>query len=189
MKLVYITGKDKKETGDFIFKLLNSGRVKRISKPVIGLSRIVLFFKDIIILEDGGFDPKELSKFFSYFVEVVVVVDSENVSREKEIVSLLDKKSSLLVNYKVKEKFSAKRMHYLSYGFNNKADFFVSDVIVNNKTNFKINYKGSSIPVWIEKNAKKKKILQVTSALGVGVLLGINFVSLTQRVKNHLYNN
>lgn len=189
MKLVYIAGKEKKKTGDFIFELLKNRRVKRISKPITGLSKVVLFFKDIVILEDGGFDSKRLGKFFSYFNEVVVVINSENVSREKEIISLLDKKSSLLVNHKAKEKFSAKRMRYLSYGFNKEADFFVSDIMVNNKTNFKINYEGSSIPVWIEKSAKREKVLRVTSGLGVGVLLGFNFVNLTQRVKEDLYNN
>lgn len=189
MKLVYIAGKEKEKTGDFIFELLRNRRVKRISNPITGLSKIILFFKDIVILEDGGFDPKKLAKFFSYFNKVVMVVDSENISREKEIVSLLDKNSSLLVNYKVKDKFSAKRMRYLSYGFNEQADFFVSDMMVNDKTNFKINYEGSSIPVWIEKSAEKEKVLRVTFGLGVGVLLGFNFVNLTQRVKEDLYNN
>lgn len=188
IKLVYVLGKDKDQVADLVFKLTRDGSVAKIKQPLLGLKEIFLFSSKIFILADDNFELEKLNKFFSLFFEVIVLVNSDDIDREKEIVSFLGKNNTLLINHDFKERISAKRMRFLSYGFDKEADFFISDLIISDKTNFKLNYEGSTIPVWIEEKSKKEDVLKVSSVLGVGVILGFNFITLAQKIKK-LYNN
>jgi len=168
-----------------IFDLIKeSKKVKKLKEPIFGFKKLSLVNKEVVILTDGDFHPSKLKDFFDSFERVVTVINSNNIQREKSIVGLLKKKNYVIVDHDSKIKISAKRMkEYLSYGFHKDADFYVSDLTSNEKRNFKINYDGSSIPVWSEKNTNKEGVLEITAALGVGVLLGLNFLDLTKRVK------
>jgi hypothetical protein len=188
LKLVYVLGKDREEAADLIFRLTRDGSVAKIEQPLLGFKKILMFPGKIFILSDNNFKLEKLKKFFSLFCEVIVLVNSDSIEREKEIVSLLGKDNTLLINDDCKERISAKRMRFLSYGFNKEANFYISDLSINQKTNFKLNYEGSTIPVWIEEKINKDDILKVSSVLGVGVILGFNFINLAQKIKK-LYNN
>ena len=185
VKLVFVAGKNNRRVSDFISNLVGDFcRVKRIKNPKSFLGKIPLLFGDVVLLNDEEVDLDKLDKFFSSFLEIVVLVNSEDLNREKQITSKLSKENTILVDYENRDRVPGKRMkRFLSFGTDSEADFFVSDINKNDKTNFKINYDGSSVPVWIAKNSSEEDVLSVASGLGVGVLLGINFVSLTQKLK------
>ncbi len=184
-KLIFVSGEKKEEVSEIIFNLCQDFlEIKKIKKPFKGLKKISLFFNDTFILVDKDFKTEKLETFFSYFSEVIMVLGSENLQREKLLINSLSKKSKLLVDFDSQEKLPGKKLkENLSYGFKKDADFYVSDLTVNEKTNFKINYDGASVPVWLEKDKKKEDVLIFTSALGASVLLGLNFVSLAKKMK------
>ncbi len=186
VKLVFVTGKNSTETADFIFDLIQDFlKVKRVEPTDRGMNRLLFIFYDVIIVTREGNNQKT-EDLFSNFREVITVVNSENITDEKEVIQTMKKSDTLLVDFESKEKFSGKRMKYfLSFGFDSEADFNISDMNIHDKkTNFKLNYDGSSVPVWIPGKKTEDDVLQVVASLGVGVLLNINFVSLTQKIKN-----
>jgi len=70
--------------------------------------------------------------------------------------------------------------HILTFGFQEGADFLASDIILNTGTNFKINYKGNIVPVWLEKLFGKEQIYSALAAAGVGVIFDLNLVEISQ---------
>ena len=185
VKLVLVTGKDSERISDSISALIDDFcNVKRINSSKSFLLKIPFLFHDVVLLNDDNLDLDKLDKFVLSFSEVVTLINSEDLNREKEITSKLSKKNTILVDYESRNRVPGKRMkRFLSFGIDSEADFYVSDINKKEKTNFKINYDGSSVPVWIAGGSSEDDVLSITAALGVGVLLGINFVSLTQKLK------
>ena len=185
LKLVLVTGKNSDKTAQFIYELVSDfKKVKLIERPGLGLKKISLLFTDVVVLSCQDEFIADLDGLFKNFKQVITVINSDNQSKEKDIIRKMKKEDMLLVDFKSREKLPGKRMtKFLSYGIDPDADFYVSDINTADKTNFKINYDGSSVPVWIGENSTKEDVLSATAGLGVGVLLGINFVNLTQKIK------
>lgn len=184
-KLVFITGERSEEIAHFTFNLVNNfSTIKNINKLPKGLGKLILLRPQVLILIDNDFEMEKLEKFFNLFDEVIMVVSSKNSTRERKLAALLKRTSSLVVDHNTKKKIPGKRLSkYLSYGINKDADFQISDISVRDSLNFKINYEGSSIPVWLKKELGQESVFTITAALGAGVLLGYNFVSLTRQIE------
>ncbi|GAI57101.1 unnamed protein product, partial [marine sediment metagenome] len=93
--------------------------------------------------------------------------------------------------------------HSLTFGFQEGADFQASDIKyqtsegseggkegkaifdLNTGVNFKINYKGNIVPVWLEKLFGKEQIYSALAAVGVGVIFDLNLVEISQALKNY----
>jgi len=74
----------------------------------------------------------------------------------------------------------------LSFGINEKSDVFASDIHANGGINFKVNYKGSSVPFWANYSPEtdsKEQILPVLAAVCVGIALDLNLVEISQSLK------
>jgi len=75
---------------------------------------------------------------------------------------------------KIKKENGAKIM---TFGFGENADFQASDI---QDTSFKLNYKGSIVPVWTN---NKEDIYSVLAAACVGTYLGLNLVQISEALK------
>lgn len=74
----------------------------------------------------------------------------------------------------------------LSFGINGNNDVFASDINANGGINFKVNYKGSSVPFWTNYSPEtdsKEQILPVLAAVCVGIALDLNLVEISQSLK------
>lgn len=79
--------------------------------------------------------------------------------------------------------FSASGGKKIGLGFSNDADFFVSDEnITEEEINFKLNYKGSSVPIWL-KSQNKEDIINCLTAISVAIVLGANMVEVSEKLK------
>jgi len=185
--LVLIIGQDDSGMTDFIFSLVSDDRKTiKLKKPLKGFKKISIISSEVVILKDDNFSVTELESFFSIFDEVIVVFKkSKKMKNERKIISLLTEKDTLLASDDLMEKLSKKKLKKrVSFGFKREADFYMSDLNLGDKINFKINYNGSSIPVWYRGEGKKEDALKITGALAVGSLLNLNLVDLTRRIKN-----
>ncbi len=72
-----------------------------------------------------------------------------------------------------------------TFGFGQSADFRASDVILNSGTNFKINERGSVVPIWLKGLFGKEHIYAALAAAAVGTILGLNLVEISQALKNY----
>lgn len=72
-----------------------------------------------------------------------------------------------------------------TFGFQEEADFRATDVNLNGGTNFKINYHGNVVPVWLEKVFGKEQVYSALASAAVGVIFGLNLVEISQALKDY----
>jgi len=106
----------------------------------------------------------------------------------RKLTKILPAHGFLILNFDdetVREIKTESRASSLTFGFQDAADFRVSDINLNTGTNFKINYKGNIVPVWLEKLFGKEQIYSALAAAGVGVIFDLNLVEISQALKDY----
>ena len=79
----------------------------------------------------------------------------------------------------------ATNLKTLTFGFQERADLRASDIKINGGTNFKINYKGNIVPVWLERLFGKEQIYSALAGVAVGIIFDLNLVEISQALKNY----
>ncbi len=105
----------------------------------------------------------------------------------------------LILNYDdetVRDIHGQSQAHPLFFGLGYRADIQASDIILTQfpeaglpaqaGTNFKINYKGKTVPVWLEKLFGKENIYAALAAAAVGEILGLNLVEISSALKSYV---
>ena len=77
------------------------------------------------------------------------------------------------------------RQTCLSFGFQEPADFRVSDIRSNGGTNFKVNYQGTVIPFWLKESLLREEIYSTVCAALVATIFGLNLVEISQALKKN----
>lgn len=204
-KVILVAGNGYRTAAEAIFQILSQKfdkvqKLKRISGPEV-------FKGKIFILESNYYkeNKKEfnfLIKGSSLFVLVVTHVgepqfertffagEIDRISAILEMVNNLPAFSYLVLNYddetvrEIKEKSSA---HSLTFGLGAEADFRATDVILTDfparGTNFKLNYKGNIIPIWLKNLFGKEQIYAALTGVAVGTIFGLNLVEISQALK------
>jgi len=73
----------------------------------------------------------------------------------------------------------------LSYGFNEGADVRATDVNTDNSgSNFKVNYKGNSVPFWAKGAFDNNHIYDILKSIAEAIVEGKNLVEISNNVKN-----
>lgn len=110
----------------------------------------------------------------------------------KEMSALLPGNANLVLNFDdetVRDVKNNSRAHSLTFGFGARADIKATDVVLTQPptpgTNFKINYEGNIVPVWLEKLFGKEQVYAALSAICVGELLGLNLVEISAALKSY----
>ena len=159
--------------------------------------------KKVLIFETGD---KEVRKFEFFLrnskVGILVVThvgdspydknffagEREAINQTLNLAKALPAQNYLVLNYDdetVREINDFTNLKTFTFGFDEKADFFASDVKLNQGTNFKVNYKGNTVPFWLEKLFGKEQIYSALAAAAVGTILGLNLVEISQALKNY----
>jgi UDP-N-acetylmuramoyl-tripeptide--D-alanyl-D-alanine ligase len=110
------------------------------------------------------------------------------IKNTRNIVKTLPKNVNLVLNFDdetSREIGDSTELKILTFGLQNNADLKASDFNVNGGTNFKINYKGNTVPVWLEKTFGKEQIYSVLAAGCVGSILGLNLIESSEVFKDY----
>jgi UDP-N-acetylmuramoyl-tripeptide--D-alanyl-D-alanine ligase len=190
-KVVIVTGAGRKCAKEAIGQILNQNPATK---------------KEVVLLESDLKNEKELNqiKFFinksSLSVLVVAHVgdippDKDFFAGEKEateeitkLAKFLPPQSNLILNFDdetAREIADITNLKTLTFGFQPGCDFRVSDVMINGGTNFKVNYKGNIVPIWLDRLFGKEQIYSALSAVAVGIILDLNLVEISQALKNY----
>ncbi|PIS39714.1 MAG: hypothetical protein COT33_00510 [Candidatus Nealsonbacteria bacterium CG08_land_8_20_14_0_20_38_20] len=104
-----------------------------------------------------------------------------------DLVEILPPQGYLVLNFDDETKPSARGFapRSCAFGFGQGADFRVSDIRQNSGTNFKINYQGNVVPVWLRGLFDKEHIYAALAGAAVGATLGLNLVEISQALKNY----
>lgn len=71
----------------------------------------------------------------------------------------------------------------VSFGKGNGAHMRISDVSTGDKTNFKINFNGKTLPVWSNGNNQSGEVNAVAACVCLAEIYGLNLVEMTQEFK------
>ena len=193
----------------FIFKkpkvIIVTGEGRSCAKEAI-YQVLVQYFKvgnEILLFET---DLKEIEKFkflvnkSSLLVLLATHVgdipfDKDFFAGEKEktieigkLAKSIPAQNFLVLNFDdetVREIKDETNLGELTFGFQEGADFRATDVKLNHGTNFKINYKGSIVPVWLEGLFGKEQIYAALAAVAAGTIFDLNLVEISQALKNY----
>ncbi len=103
-------------------------------------------------------------------------------------VKTLPEKARIIFCYdqeELKKIFELSKAETFTFGFQEGANLRVSDLKRNGKTNFKINYKGNSIPIWIALPPGEKSLYAVLAAVSAALTLGLNAFRVSQLLRSY----
>ncbi len=190
-KLILVTGKGKKTTKEAIFQVLKTyfkvGKevfileaelkdekeqkewkflVENSSLPVLVVTHCtdIPFDKNFFASEiEETLEIRKLTRFLPHFGYLILNFDDETVREIKEETNLKE----------------------LTFGFQEGADFRATDLKLNMGTNFKLNYQGNLVPIWLEKVFGKEQVYAALASVVVGKIFGLNLVEISQALKNY----
>lgn len=175
---VFVFGENKEVVSEIISKVLRN--------------HFKLWKKIFVFAVD--FESQEKFEFFANhsFLSVLVLTDfkKENMKDVKKVVKIFSSREKIILNNDAEGAAEFKEeidFRGLTFGFKASADFQASDIKTNGETNFKLNYEGSSVPVWIRDTSGRNPIYGALSAFSVGTVFGLNLIEISQslKIKNH----
>ena len=157
---ILIIETDLKKPGELRFLIRNS------SLPILVVTHIgdIPFDKDFFAAEEQKtVEIRKLAKILPIQGHLILNFDDETVREIRDETNLKE----------------------LTFGFQEGADFRATDIKLNNGTNFKINYKGNIVPIWLEKLFGKEQIYSVLAGACLGTIIDLNLVEISQALKNY----
>ena len=205
-KVIIVTGNYAEDTAQAIFCVLKSLKFK-ISKLTFPFSLKTAFniIKSKILIVT--LKPEEIKSVVRNIplgqIKIVVVTPlgnippedivfaGEKIKRDKilQLLKKLSPQNFLVLNYDdetAREIDEFVNMKDITFGFDKGADLRASDVTLDKEgTNFKLNFEGKVIPVWLYHLFGKKHIYAALAVFGVTYNLNINFLEAAKALKNY----
>jgi UDP-N-acetylmuramate-alanine ligase len=200
-KIIIVAGDGRILTSETIYQVLKQHfKVKRIKD---GLNLLNLLRNKVFIFES---EIKEIEPF-EFLVRksklpILVVTalgetpfegesftaDPEKIKEIARLAEVFPSSGYLVLNSDdgaAKELGNKSSAESLTFGFQEKADFRATDVKIDGGTNFKINYKMNIVPIWLEKFFGKEQIYSALAVAGVGEVLKLNLVKVSESLKGN----
>lgn len=114
--------------------------------------------------------------------------EKEKIKEIEQFALTLKHPNWLVLNFDdetIREIKDITNLRTLTFGFQENADFFASDIKLNGGTNFKINYRGNIVPFWLDGIFGKEQIYSALAASCVGTIFDLNLVEISQNLKNY----
>jgi len=189
-KVIIVTGKRRASTAKAIYCVLKSNF--RVEKLVEKTPNVLNLFKKRVFLIETGLKSPHFSKKLNHWIKlsqlpILVITQIDEINETRKLAETIPVYGFLILNYddkQIREINNIKSLKTLTFGFQEGADFMASDIHTNNGVNFKINYKGNVIPVWLEKSYGEEQIYNVLAANSVGMIFGLNFIEISKALKN-----
>jgi hypothetical protein len=166
---------------------LNSKIIKetseRILKPHLGEGEDVLIAVDNL---ENTEDVKYVLQKSSFPVLVLNQASDISFEKIKMLAEEMKGQGFLIINSdqetvrQIKEGVS---IPVLRFGFEYGSDFYASDVKINGGINFKINYKGNSVPIWLEKSKWEEQMVGALAVVAIATVFGLNLVEISEALK------
>jgi len=141
-----------------------------------------------ILLKNSQLPILVITHIETFLAQENFSVESKKIENIKTIAQKIPPYGSLILNFDEKIIYEIDKITNLksfSFGFSERADFMASDLNEDKEgTSFKLNYKGNSVPVWLNKVSGKDEIYNVLSAICIGMLFGFNIIEMSDSIKN-----
>ncbi len=193
-KVIIVTGEARVSITKAIYQVLRPHF--KIEKLVDKTPNILSVFKKEVFLIETGLKSSRFSKKLNYWIKlsqlpILIVSRIDDRTKEaQELAKMIPVYGFLILNFddeRIREINNIKSLKTLTFGFQEGADFKASDIHINTGINFKINYKGNIIPVWLKKTSTSggEQIYSALAANSVGIIFGLNFIEISEALKNY----
>jgi len=185
-KVVVVTGNGRQTAKEAIFQVLSSHfkvgqEVLILETDLQDVEEIKFYLKNsslpvLVVSHLGDIPPDKI--FFA----------GEKNEKIRKLAKTMPSQGFLVLNFDdetVREIKDVTNLNELTFGFQERTDFKASDIKLNGGTNFKINYKGYVVPVWLDKLFGKEQIYSALAAASCGSIFGLNLVEVSQALKNY----
>lgn len=191
-KIVIVTGSGRKTAREAVERVLSSsfkvGKEVLIYETDLKNSQDFKFFVKharlaiLVVTHVGEYHPDK-GVFAGELVQVAEAASlAENLPAHSYFVLNFDDET-------VRDLKNRSRAHSLTFGFGMRADIKATDIVLTQMpalgTNFKINYQGNIVPVWLEKLFGKEQIYAALAAVAVGEIMGLNLVEISEALKSY----
>lgn len=178
-KKIVILLESNKAAAEFVSAILSKKfQVKILEEKK--LSFVDLFLYDALVI-NGHSDAIKLAE--SPIIVFTKMEDSlKSILGTSFLIANADDKTAL-------DFVASNNFRNITFGFNIKANVLVSDMHTNGGTNFKINYRGNTIPIWLPDISDESSISGALIAICVGITLGLNLVEISETIKSHCNRN
>jgi len=198
-KVIVITGKGSSSANEAVFQVFSKKlKVRKISNhnlPFVSKDEILIFETKIKELKSLNFFVKNSS------LPILLVTNLGEISpssiffagEKKDLeeilkfVNILPKNSQLVLNFDDEVLREIKKLidfKVVTFGFGEGADFLASDIKFNHLTNFKLNYQGNTVPIWLDFPAEKEHIYNALSVISISTIFNLNLVEVSQVLKD-----
>ncbi|MFH1575412.1 MAG: cyanophycin synthetase [Candidatus Nealsonbacteria bacterium] len=163
--------------------------------------------KDLLIYQADASNTQEAEFLLKKARSLILVVthigeyhsDKEFFAAEKsdaafieKLVKILPSQASLVLNFDdetIRDIKNQTSIHALTFGFGARAGIQATDIFLTQLpelgTNFKINYEGNIVPVWLKNLFGKEHIYAALAAVAAGEILGLNLVKISDALKSY----
>lgn len=191
-KVIVVTGTAQKSAAQAIIQVLQ--RSFRLGKEIMVFEFGSEKIKDLtFLLKNSALPIVVATHAGEYYPEKEFFAAAESqVSDTAELAKILPTRAHLLLNFDdetvraIKDKA---RANVLTFGFGARAGIQASDVVLTQLpalgTNFKINYQGNIVPVWLPNLFGKEYIYAALAAVAVGEVLDLNLVEISASLKSY----
>ena len=197
-RFIIVTGKERCLTGKAIFQVLRKyfkvAIIEKIGPSNILKNEILILISDL--KEDLSFFVKKSEKPILVVTHVGEIPpdiywfagEKRDIKKISEQTQRLPAHASLILNFDdetVREIGDKSQAFCLTFGFQKKAKVRASDFHINKvSTNFKINYQGNIVPVWLGNPLGKANVYAALAATCCGTQLGLNLIEISQALKS-----
>ncbi len=165
--------------------------------------------KDVLVYRADSSNTKDAEFLLKRAKSVILVLthvgeyhaDKEFFAAEKSavvfierLVKILPAQANIVLNFDDETIRDIKNKNQTSgrsliFGFGVRADIQATDVFLTQLpdpgTNFKINYEGNTVPVWLKNLFGKEHIYAALAGVAVGEILGLNLVEISAALKSY----
>ena len=181
----------------------------RIKKTICQILKHPKIDRDILIFEaklDSDSEAEELKWVIKSSKLPILVIDrissipfhfaafdkeEERIKRVEELAKQLPRFGCLIANLddeKIRKIKAGPDVKKIGFGFDKGADLRATDIYSQSGINFKVNYQGSFVPIWLEDASEKEQIYSALAAIAVGVILDLNLVEISQILKDFSFS-
>lgn len=196
-RVIIVVGKGRALAAEAIFQVLKQKfKTEKITRENFGFlwGEILIFETELEKIEDLRFFVKN-SKMPIFLTTHVGEVppdkyfftgERKETENMRKLIRILPPFSYLVLNFDdetIRELGDDSNIPALTFGFQEGVDLRASDLHFNHGINFKINYKGNVVPIWLDSLYGKEQIYGVLAAVVCGVIFDFNLVDVSQALK------
>jgi len=197
-RIIIVTGNNSSSVAEAIFQVLSRKlKVRKVSiqnMPFVDKNEILIieskaeYLKSIDFLIKNSKSPILLITNLGDIPSDTIFFagDKKAIEEILQFTKILPNDSELVLNFDdeaLKEIKNLLNFKIVTYGLGNGSDFLASDIKFNHVTNFKLNYQGNTVPIWLDFPVQKQHIYNALAIMSVSTIFNLNLIEVSQILK------